>query len=333
MFDPRARARFLRNRSGVAGAVVVGALVVFAALGPLVARHGPLESDFVHGVSPSLMPVGPSAEFPLGADRIYRDMLSRLAWGGRLSLVIAVGSTLLAAAIGAAVGILAGYHEGRRVRAPWPAVVGLVAGVAAALLGRPGAAALLVTLGAGVSVAGTFGGPRFDLDGALMRLVDVLLAFPFLLLVMAIGAAIGGASAGTILLTLGLTGWLGIARLVRAKTMQVRSLEYVTASRALGQTTLLVVLRHVLPNVAGTLVVVGTVQTAQMIVADAALSFLGVGIAPPTPTWGRMLFEGKDYYLTAPWLVAGPGVVILLAVWGFNMMGEGLRDALDPHEA
>jgi ABC-type dipeptide/oligopeptide/nickel transport system permease subunit len=333
MLDARARARFARSRAGMAGAAVVAALVVFAAIGPLVARHGPFESDFVHGVSPSLMPVGPCAEFPLGADRIYRDVLARLAWAGRLSLTIAVCSTLIAAAIGATVGIVAGHTEGGRTRVPWPAAVGAAACLGAALRGRPGVGAALLVLGIGAASARHFGGPRVDVDGLLMRLVDILLAFPFLLLVMAIGAAIEGASAGTILLTLGLTGWLGIARIVRAKTMQIRSLEYVTASRALGQSTARVILRHIVPNVAGTLVVVATVQAAQMIVADAALSFLGVGVAPPTPTWGRMLFEGKDYYLTAPWLVAAPGAIIVLAVWGFNMLGEGLRDALDPHEA
>ena len=131
---------------------------------------------------------------------------------------------------------------------------------------------------------------------------------------------------------LGVTGWPGIARVLRAKTMQVRSLDYVVASRALGQAPALVMLRHVLPNVAGPLVVSATVLVAQMIVADSVLSYLGVGISPPTPTWGRMLFEGQDYYAAAPWLVAAPATVILLAVWGFNMLGEGLRDALDPHE-
>jgi ABC-type dipeptide/oligopeptide/nickel transport system permease subunit len=236
------------------------------------------------------MPVGPSADFPFGADRIFRDVFARLAAGGRLSLLISVSATLLASAIGAVVGIVAGYFEGRRV-------------------------ARVV-----------------DLDGVLMRVVDVMLAFPFLLLVMAIGAAVDRTSAVTIFVILGLTGWLGIARVLRAKTMQVRSLDYVVASRALGQPAGWVMVRHVLPNVAGPLAVSATVLVAQMIVADSVLSYLGVGISPPTPTWGRMLFEGQDYYLAAPWLVAAPALAILLAVWGFNMLGEGLRDALDPHE-
>jgi ABC-type dipeptide/oligopeptide/nickel transport system permease subunit len=234
------------------------------------------------------MPVGPSAAFPLGADRIFRDVFARLAVAGRLSLLIAVSATLLASAIGAFVGIVAGYYEGTRLRL---------------------------------------------LDGMLMRAVDVMLAFPFLLLVMAIGAALDHTSAVTLFVILGATGWMGIARVLRARTMQVRSLDYVVASRALGQPAARVMVRHVLPNVAGPLIVSATVLVAQMIVADSALSYLGLGIAPPTPTWGRMLFEGQDYYAVAPWLVAAPAAVILLAVWGFNMLGEGLRDALDPHEA
>jgi ABC-type dipeptide/oligopeptide/nickel transport system permease subunit len=294
VLDARAPARFVRNRAAVAGAAVVAALVLFALLGPALARHDPYTSDFVRGVSPTGMPVGPSAEFPLGADRIFRDVFARLAAAGRLSLLIAVASTAIATVIGAAVGIIAGYYEGER----------------APRLGRL----------------------RIDVDGLLMRAVDVLLAFPFLLLVMAIGAALEKTTAVTIFVVLGVTGWLGIARVLRSKTMQVRALDYVVASRALGQPAARIMLKHVLPNVAGTLVVLATVQVAQMIVADSILSYLGVGISPPTPTWGRMLYEGKDYVSAAPWLVAAPGVAILLSVWGFNMLGEGLRDALDPHE-
>ena len=166
----------------------------------------------------------------------------------------------------------------------------------------------------------------------LMRVVDVLLAFPFLLLVMAIGTSVGHASAVTVFLTLGATSWLGMARVLRAKTMQVRALEYVDAARALGRPTLGILISHVLPNVAGPLIVTATVLVGQMIVADSVLSYLGVGLSPPTPTWGRMLLEGQDAYASSPWLVAAPGTAILLSVWGFTMLGEGLRDALDPHD-
>ena len=328
----KAGARLLTNRSARLGGAIVAALVVFALFGPLAARHGPLESDFVHGLSPDGVPVGPSAAFPLGADRLMRDELARLACAGRVSLFIAVLATLIATTLGALVGITSGWYEGGRARVPWAVLAGLAGAIAAALEGRPGLAGLVLAAGALVAIRRS-SGPLVDIDGWLMRLADVLLAFPFLLLVMAITASLDRTTAVTIFLTLGATGWLGIARVLRAKTMQVRGLEYVEAARALGQSTAGLMLRHVLPNVAGPLIVTATVLVAQMIVADSALSYLGVGISPPTPTWGRMLLEGQDDYLAAPWLVAAPAVAILLAVWGFNMLGEGLRDALDPRDA
>ncbi len=333
MADARRRAQLLRNRSTLVGAGVVGALVLFSVFGPWLCTHSPYESDFAHGVVAATgLPVGPCVAFPLGADPIFRDVVARLATGGRLSLTIAVGATVLATCIGALVGIVAGFHEGHRTKVPWPVLAGAAAGLGAGLAGWPraGAASFAVTLA--ITLASRFTGPRLDVDGLLMRLVDVLLAFPFLILVMAIGAALDRTSALTIFVTLGVTGWLGMARLLRAKTMQVRSLSYVEAARAMGQSTPAILWKHVLPNVAGPLVVVATMLIAQMIVADSVLSYLGVGIAPPTPTWGRMLQEGQDYYASAPWLVVAPGAAIVLAVWGFNLLGEGLRDALDPHE-
>jgi ABC-type dipeptide/oligopeptide/nickel transport system permease subunit len=325
-------ARLLTSRSARLGGAIVAGLALFAAVGPLVAGHGPLESDFVRGLASDGAPVGPSTAFPLGADRLLRDELARLAYAGRVSLFIAVLATLMASALGALVGIVSGWFEGGRARVPWPALVGLAGAMAAIADGRAGLGVVVLVAAALVAVRVPLG-PMLDVDGWLMRLADVLLAFPFLLLVMAIGASIDRTTAVTIFVTLGATGWLGIARVLRAKTMQVRALGYVEASRALGQSTARVIIKHVLPNVAGPLIVTATVLVAQMIIADSVLSYLGVGISPPTPTWGRMLLEGQDDYLVAPWLVAAPAVAILLAVWGFNMLGEGLRDALDPRDA
>jgi len=194
-------------------------------------------------------------------------------------------------------------------------------GVAVSLVAEKGAIAWL-----------TFG-PRLNVDTALMRVVDVGLCFPFLLLVMAIGAALERTTATSIVAILGLTGWLGAARIFRAKTMQVRRLEYVEASRALGQSTAWILVRHVFPNVSGTFIVLSSMAAAHMILAESALSYLGAGMAPPTPTWGHMLFEAQDLFSTAPWLVLVPAAAIVAAVLAFNLLGEGLRDALDPRDS
>jgi peptide/nickel transport system permease protein len=285
-------------------------------------------------------PKGPNAEFLLGTDRIFRDQLARLAVGARLSLLIAFFATAIASTLGAAVGILAGYYEGSRgIRLPWPLLTGLVVAFVLALAGMPKlvvpaatAGVLLTAIAVQWRVGLLLAGPLINADTVLMRIVDIGLSFPFLLLVMAIAAAIDRTTVGSILAVLGLTGWLGTARILRAKTLQVRGLDFVVAARALGQRTPSILVRHVLPNVAGPLIVISTVSVAQMILAESVLSYLGVGIAPPTPTWGHMLFEGQDYYVAAPWLLIAPAVAILAAVFGFNLVGEGLRDALDPRE-
>ncbi|MBK6696128.1 MAG: ABC transporter permease [Myxococcales bacterium] len=212
----------------------------------------------------------------------------------------------------------------------------LAMGARLSLLIGVAATAISTLIGAAVGiVAGWFEGERpfhLDVDGILMRAVDVGLSFPFLLLVMALGAAIEQTTSLTILLVLGLTGWLGTARIVRAKTLTVRRLLFVDAARALGGTTPRILLRHVLPNVVGPIVVIATAQVAQMILAESVLSFLGAGVMPPTPTWGGMLSDGQEVFTAAPWLVFVPAGAILLTVLGWNLVGEGLRDALDPRE-
>jgi ABC-type dipeptide/oligopeptide/nickel transport system permease subunit len=284
----RGAARFRRNRGAVIGAWLIGALLLFAVIAPLASSHAPNASDFAAGIDPGGLPVGPTAAHPLGTDALFRDELSRLSHGARLSLTIALLATAISTTIGAAVGVVAGY------------------------------------------VAGT---SRGVIDALLMRFVDVLLSFPYLLLVMAIGAALEDTSVATVLWVLGLTSWLGTARLVRAKTMQVRELGFVEAARALGQTTPRILVSHVLPNIAGPLVVISTVGMSSMILAESVLSYLQVGIQPPTATWGRMLYEGQHSFTLQPRLVVAPGFCILLSVLGFNLLGEGLRDAMDPRDS
>jgi len=198
------------------------------------------------------------------------------------------------------------------------------------------ASALSLLIGATTGIiAGYFAGQGTAgkvIDDSIMRFVDIGLSFPFLLLVMAIGSALDRTTEWTILVVLGLTSWLGTARIVRSKTMQIRDLDFVVASRALGQRTWVILVRHILPNVAGILIIIGTISIAQMILAESVLSYLNLGVAPPAPTWGRMLNDGQEVYMAAPWLLIAPGAAILLSVLGFNLLGEGLRDALDPKE-
>ncbi len=291
--DPRALRRFRSHRGALVGTGIVLFLLLFAVLAPLLARD-PLTSDFDGGRGAEGAPAGPSAAHWLGTDTVYRDQLARLAHGARLSLFIGVSASALSLLIGTAAGLLAGYFQGR-------------------------------SIGAGVL--------RVSVDGFIMRLVDIGLCFPFLILVMAIGAALDETSVWTILVVLGSTSWLGTARVVRSQTLRVRDLDFVTAAHALGQKTTAVLVRHVLPNVTGTLIVLGTISVAQMILAESVLSYLNLGLPPPTPSWGHMLLEGQRHYAGAPWLLAAPGLAILLAVMGFNLLGEALRDVLDPRES
>ncbi len=342
MTDSRARRRFQKNRGALVGAVFVLVLMAFAIFAPLFAHHDPSLSDFSRGATDLGTPVAPSGEFWLGTDRLFRDQFVRLAYGARISLIIAFAATFIATVIGAIVGIVSGYYEGSNgVPVPLVTLAGLFMAFVLVMAGvapRYAYAAVIVGLALGVAAVITRQrwlsiGPRLNADTALMRVVDVGLSFPFLLLVMALAAALEKTSMSAILLTLGLTGWLGTARVVRAKTLQVRSLDFVVASRALGQSTWRILLFHVLPNVSGPLIVIATSSVAQMIIAESVLSYLGAGLSPPTPTWGHMLSEGQDSYLNAPWLLAAPALAILIAVLGFNLVGEGLRDALDPKDA
>ena len=283
MLGPRQRQRFCRDPSAMFGVALLGLLLVFAVVGPWLAAD-PNVSHFGLGRSPTGGPPGPSWAHPLGTDRIYRDVLARLAHGARLSLTIAVAATTLALTIGTFIGVAAGWLEGTRLS---------------------------------------------KVDDVLMRVVDVALAFPYLLLITAIGVAIDRADATTVTLVLGLTSWTGVAKVVRAKTLQIKSQRYILAARALGAATPRIVYRHVLPAVWPTLLVIGSQAMAMMILAEAVLGYLTVGIEPPQATWGRMLFEAESYIEAEPLLLAVPGLAILIAVLGFSRVGDGLRDALD----
>jgi peptide/nickel transport system permease protein len=188
--------------------------------------------------------------------------------------------------------------------------------------------ALALSLGLLVGVvSGYFGG---RVDQIAMRLVDVLLSLPFLLIAIALNRAIAAPGISTLYLLLGLFSWPALARVTRAKVMQVCQLEYVVAAQALGALHTSILLRHVLPNVIGPAIVLGTSMVADMIIVESAMSFLGLGVQPPQASWGSMLHEGRDLMSYAPHLLIAPAAMIVLTVFGFNLLGEGLRDALDP---
>ncbi len=215
--------------------------------------------------------------------------------------------------------------EGRDV---WARLVyGSRVSLAVGLVSQSIAVAMGVTLGL---LAGFYG--RW-MDEAVMRLADVTLAFPTLLLLIAMAAALQP-SLGVVLVTIGVVGWAGMARLVRGQVLVVRGLDYVQAARALGVKNRRIMVRHVLPNVAGPVVIAATLGIAGAIMAEAALSFLGLGVQPPTPSWGSMIADGRDLdqLRNAPWTSLAPGLAIGAAVLGFNLLGDALRDALDPRE-
>lgn len=252
------------------------ALVLLAALlAPWIAPFDPYTGD-LRGAY--LLP--PGGAHLLGTDSQGRDVLSRVLYGARISILVGVISQVVALALGVTLGLVAGYY-GR-----W-------------------------------------------IDALIMRLADVTLAFPTLLLLIAVAAAIRPSLPITFVL-IGVVGWAGMARLVRGQVLVLRSAEYVQASRALGARDRLILFRHLLPNVQAQVIVAATLGIAGAMMAEAALSFLGLGAQPPTPSWGAMVSDGRDLLRVAPWVSFAPGLAIGLAVLGFNLVGDGLREAYDP---
>jgi ABC-type dipeptide/oligopeptide/nickel transport system permease subunit len=283
--DPRAWRRFRKNKGAVAGAVLVLVVTCTAFLGPLFAPHDPHTQFTDTLLRDDGTPVGPGERegFPLGADQLGRGELSRLLYGGAVSMQVAFFATGIAVLIGLGIGVLTGY----------------------------------------------FGGAT---DFVGMRTLDIFHSMPFLVVAIAINRAIDSPDLWSLYLLLGALLWTTLARVTRAKTMQVRELEFVQAAQALGMSRRRILLRHVLPNVIGPAIVIGTTLVAQVIIIESAMSFLGLGVQPPRASWGSMLRDGQTMMAHAPWLVLYPGLLIMAAVFGFNLLGEGLRDALDPKD-
>jgi len=267
---------FSRNRTAVAGLIVILALYLIALLTPLIAPYDPtFQGDLL-----TERYVGISMAHPLGTDQFARDILSRLLYGTRISLLIGFVAVGISVTIGTLLGAVAGY------------VGGLV-------------------------------------DGAVMRFVDMVISFPRLVLLITI-IALFEPSIFLITAVLGLTLWPGTARIVRGEVLSLREREFVQAARALGYSKRRIILRHLIPNALAPVIVAATLGIGNTIVLEAGLSFLGLGVQPPTPSWGTMVADGRNVLLNAWWLSTFPGLAIVFTVLSFNLVGDGLRDALDP---
>jgi len=273
----RIAARALRrNRLAVAGLAVLIAFYAAAFLAPWIAPYDPIAQDDL--VGNSFLP--PSAAHWLGTDQFGRDVLSRLLYGARISLAIALTAIGISVTVGTLLGAIAGYFGGK-------------------------------------------------VDAVIMRVIDLILSFPRLVLLILI-VALAEPSLTLIILVLGLTHWPGTARLVRGEVLSLREREFIDAARALGFGPLRIIFRHLIPNVLAPVIVAATLGIGDTIVAEAGLSFLGLGVQPPTPSWGNMVADGRQNLIGAWWITTFPGLAIVLTVTAFNLIGDGLRDALDP---
>ena len=268
------RPAWRRSPLTVAGLVLIAILALIAVSAPLIAPADPLKQVLSTRLKP------PSAANWLGTDQLGRDVLSRMIYGARISLLIGIVVVGLAASVGTFVGLVAGYAGG------W-------------------------------------------LDEVLMRLTDVFFAFPALILAMAISSALGP-SLTNAMIAIAVVSWPVYARLVRAQVLSLREREYVEAARSLGAPPERIVWQHILPNTLAPLLVQGSFDMGGAILSAAGLSFIGFGTQPPTAEWGVMISEGRNYVATHFWLSLFPGLAILLTVAAFNLIGDGLRDALDP---
>ena len=258
----------------------VVALFVMAAAAPLLAPQDPVRQSLRTRLKPPTLEGADGIAHLLGTDHLGRDVLSRVIYGSRVSLLIGFAAVMVGSVVGATLGIAAGYRRGL-------------------------------------------------LDTIIMTVADAQLAFPFILLAIGIIAVLGPSFA-TLVVVVGLSGWVNYARVLRSQVLVLRSRDFVDAILGLGGSTGRIVLRHILPNVLSTLVVIATLELARAIVLEATLSFLGLGIQPPTPSWGGMIQEGREYLDSAWWISTFPGLILMLTSLVVSRLGDWLRDVLDP---
>lgn len=266
--------RLVRNPSGFIGFVLVAIVTAMAIFAPWIAPAGPFDVDVFNSLQ------GPSKEAPFGRDALGRDILSRVVYGARLSLLVSLGSVAIGVLVAVPLGMFAGYYGGR-------------------------------------------------VDSVIRGLADLLLAFPPFLLALSLVAIIG-VGIQTVMVSVGISTMPMYIRLIRSEVMSVREMEYVTAAQAMGRPSGAILLHHVLPNVFSLIIVQSTLYMGVALLYSAGLGFLGLGVQPPAAEWGAMLGDGRTYIYSAPHLTIFPGLAIFLTILGFNLLGDGLRDVLDP---
>ena len=264
-----------KNKLALFGLIILVLFCVLAALAPVIAPYDPgeiMESEIQ----------GPSLKHLFGTDDLGRDVLSRVIYGGRISLSVAAVAVLVALSIGIMIGAISGYYGGL-------------------------------------------------IDEIIMRFTDIMLSFPTIFLILVIQSVLTP-NIYNVMIVIGATSWMGIARLVRGEFLTLTEREFVEAARAIGCSNLRIIFRHILPNSMAPIIVAATLGMAGAILTESALSFLGLGVQPPTPSWGNMLMDSQTYLLDAPWMAIIPGLFIVLAVLSLYFVGEALREALNPKE-
>ncbi|WP_315757818.1 MULTISPECIES: ABC transporter permease [unclassified Bradyrhizobium] len=268
--------RLVKRKGAMVGLGLITVFILLAVLAPLVAPADPIKTSW------ALVRKAPSAAHWFGTDDLGRDVLARVIYGARASLLAGAISVAIALAIGVPIGMLAGYRGG-------------------------------------------------FIDALISRITDAMLACPFLILAIALAAFLGP-SLGNAMIAIGISATPIFVRLTRGEVMSVKVEEYVEAARSVGDTDLQIAVRHILPNIMPALLVQATLSVAAAIIAEAALSFLGLGQQPPAPSWGSMLNAAQRFLTNAPWMAIWPGLAIFLVVLSLNLLGDGLRDALDPQQ-
>jgi peptide/nickel transport system permease protein len=284
-WTPRSRSslffsRWRRSPVGIVGTLMITLVVLMALLTPVIAPHDPTQHHRKERFVPPVWAKDGNPTYLLGTDQLGRDVLSRILYGSRISVLVGVSAVTIGGTLGAIMGLLAGFYGGLT-------------------------------------------------DLLISRFLDTFLSIPFILLVLALVGVLGP-SLLTLIAVLGVTGWASYARVVRGETLSVKEREYVLAARVIGASPIRIAFRHVLPNTFASIIVLATLDVASTILAESSLSYLGLGVQPPTVTWGVMIADGREYLSSAWWLAVFPGLAIMLTVLGVIFLGDWLRDVMDP---